>query len=1338
MRQLNKILLLFICVLIVAMGAIWEFLQTDFFGSNLSKNLNRFTQKELGVSVSFDRLEFQLFPPGANLNNAHILIDREDVKGEVKASKFGVYFNLLDSFRTKLTVKEFMISDASIFFEEFQKKSDSENKKDGPKFELSKSLDELRETMPFIVEKGLLRNVLINYGGKKQFIDLFSVLAKNKSLVLHGDLRNIDLAPYTDLAFSVDRVHLRAEVFDERARIDRLEVYDELSSLEIKGYINRPLGDWQAKLEGQFAGEVSQADKFLRSEAFAGTEKGVLSSKFSFTGNLKNFKGKLSFDLDDFQTKYASGDKLSGSTSFDENAVILESAMLKNGDGKLLLKRPHLAFLIKEKTFGKEPIELSAAGIRLSNALSFLPALDPLKGAVYGDFKVGVGDESVRIFADQELEVRGLSVQVNKNAPILQADSIQLIKPEFNISKGVFLMTSKAKIRETKFEVVGRVSQEELSFVVNKGVVDLQELGPWAGFDIQGVGEISLSTFRKNNGVFLKVGATNIHNFSFENYKLESLTADLLFDFANKEIIIEQAKGEQGKALAFASASINYGSLDIGASGKLEAKRFSDVQEILSPLIGDFESVSKDLYGNWDFSFNIDGKATLDDLRLKGNFNGTGNYVFNEGLDKITFDLLLEDKLLTFKDIVASKGGGNLKGEFALELGKSEMDYRFTMQNVQLSEVSHYAHSPFAFDGVLSGKVVGSKSKTSQNLLMDFKLEGTKLAGESYPDSGLSLALNSDEAIFETNLLGDTAKMEGRLKLSSKEESHVDLAINSKDIKGPLGLLKFVDRGALELEGEVGLKARAKFKGLDYEDADLVVNLLRLKLKKDDLYLDYSNKEGPQILVDSGAIKKWNISLKGRRIYLISNGEGDFRDIYDIDNKFKIDGSVLEVFNNIVSQSNGTLRARAKFYKNLLKEDYEATILGDNLSLSSDKLPSTITQGDFKLEYRNRKILLERLVAKLSSGKVMAKGSVGFSGLVPTIDLTAKFEEAGFPILKKSNLVVGGEVTLSGNKLPYSLNGEVKIQKLLLMNEITEFQQGKEATFKKEYDYLPEQLNSVANNFVNMNIDIETVEPIILSNSLADVGLLGNAQVIGGEQDFRLVGKFNLAPRQNKIYFKSNEYILTKANIFFYERNKVSNPELDISAYSVINDYRVNIKVYGPVDDFNLELSSEPALTQEDVLSLIAFGYTEDLSSNLSEQEKESMTRAGVGSIIFDSFKINETLKNEFGLQVNLGTQIQKSNQSYLSRVNSDSPLGRVSSATTIEVKKQLNDAVNLSVSSTVGGSIGQRQSMNLNYNINNKLSVEGVYQTRTNDEGEETINDSSLGADVKIRWSFK
>jgi translocation and assembly module TamB len=63
---------------------------------------------------------------------------------------------------------------------------------------------------------------------------------------------------------------------------------------------------------------------------------------------------------------------------------------------------------------------------------------------------------------------------------------------------------------------------------------------------------------------------------------------------------------------------------------------------------------------------------------------------------------------------------------------------------------------------------------------------------------------------------------------------------------------------------------------------------------------------------------------------------------------------------------------------------------------------------------------------------------------------------------------------------------------------------------------------------------------------------------------------------------------------------------------------------------------------------------------------------------------------------------------------------------------------MSLSVSSTVGGSIGQRQKMNLNYGLSKNVQLEGVYELRTNAEGTEDVIDNSIGGDVKFRMTFK
>jgi translocation and assembly module TamB len=241
----------------------------------------------------------------------------------------------------------------------------------------------------------------------------------------------------------------------------------------------------------------------------------------------------------------------------------------------------------------------------------------------------------------------------------------------------------------------------------------------------------------------------------------------------------------------------------------------------------------------------------------------------------------------------------------------------------------------------------------------------------------------------------------------------------------------------------------------------------------------------------------------------------------------------------------------------------------------------------------------------------------------------------------------------------------------------------------------------------------------------------------------RLKGDGNLRAPLNtsRIFFKNNEYFLTNVDINFSPKKEVSNPDFDIHALTYISNYKVNAKAYGDLERFNFDLTSEPALTRNSILSLIAFGYSDEIQSTLTQDQQQNLTQVGVGSFVFDRFKISDILNKQFGLQVNLGTVFEQSQTaSLLSGRSQDGQglVGRTRTATKIELKKRLDDALNLSVSSTMGGSIGQRQSMNLNYSLNKKVQLEGVYELRTNAEGEEDIIDNSIGGDLKFRWTFK
>jgi translocation and assembly module TamB len=256
-----------------------------------------------------------------------------------------------------------------------------------------------------------------------------------------------------------------------------------------------------------------------------------------------------------------------------------------------------------------------------------------------------------------------------------------------------------------------------------------------------------------------------------------------------------------------------------------------------------------------------------------------------------------------------------------------------------------------------------------------------------------------------------------------------------------------------------------------------------------------------------------------------------------------------------------------------------------------------------------------------------------------------------------------------------------------------------------------------------------------------DVSLKGEVVLMGNPFRPKGEGRLFSPPGTSRVFFKNSEYFITNADLNFSPKKDITNPVFDVQALTYIASYKVYTKAYGDLERFNFDLTSDPSLPRNSILSLIAFGYTDEIQNTLVQKDQQNLTQVGVGSFVFDRFKISDILNKQFGLQVNLGTVLEQSQtDSLLSGRTQDSQgtLGRTRSATKIELKKRLDEALTLSVSSTMGGSIGQRQSMNLNYSVSKKVQLEGVYELRTNADGEEDIISNSIGGDLKFRWTFK
>jgi translocation and assembly module TamB len=214
--------------------------------------------------------------------------------------------------------------------------------------------------------------------------------------------------------------------------------------------------------------------------------------------------------------------------------------------------------------------------------------------------------------------------------------------------------------------------------------------------------------------------------------------------------------------------------------------------------------------------------------------------------------------------------------------------------------------------------------------------------------------------------------------------------------------------------------------------------------------------------------------------------------------------------------------------------------------------------------------------------------------------------------------------------------------------------------------------------------------------------------------------------------------VLNQGYVEIRDRGKNRISDLKFTGVSKINEYEMKLDLSGSISKVNVDLSSEPALSREDLLSLLTLGVTSDMSKNLESSERRFVTTVGIGTLLVDQLKINEDLNSSLGVKLSVQPEFKEDESTLISgkSAQSDSNTSRLKSATKIKINKQINNRVDVSLASTVGGSIEQKQEMNINFNINKNFSLEGVYEVKpTEDVNTNTPN--SLGADLKWRKSF-
>jgi translocation and assembly module TamB len=276
-----------------------------------------------------------------------------------------------------------------------------------------------------------------------------------------------------------------------------------------------------------------------------------------------------------------------------------------------------------------------------------------------------------------------------------------------------------------------------------------------------------------------------------------------------------------------------------------------------------------------------------------------------------------------------------------------------------------------------------------------------------------------------------------------------------------------------------------------------------------------------------------------------------------------------------------------------------ASVAGGSVSLLIGNERWTITNLQALVRFSSNQAQIDTLSGILGGGRISATGGALINGLtlsrflfnIHGVDVSAPFPE-GFHTTANIDLEIKGtarEQLVSGvvNIRRAEYTTDIELADLINFRSAESIEEGSEI--------------ELTSGTLYSGLRIEGRNALVVRNNLADlVGSL-SLEVNGPIKDSVVSGR--ITATSGTLNFRNDRYEITRA-LMDLPPQPNADPIINIQAESQIRGYRVTVGLSGPLSQPQAVVSSEPALPQADVVSLITTGQlsTGDTSASVLSQ----------------------------------------------------------------------------------------------------------------------------------------
>ncbi len=548
----------------------------------------------------------------------------------------------------------------------------------------------------------------------------------------------------------------------------------------------------------------------------------------------------------------------------------------------------------------------------------------------------------------------------------------------------------------------------------------------------------------------------------------------------------------------------------------------------------------------------------------------------------------------------------------------------------------------------------------------------------------------------------------------------------------------------------------------DLAKSDVVVTLAALELDRGGRRVALEEAPGPivlqnntlalpdlRLLVQSGSGLSAPIALGGRVQRVVTAPE------FDVGLRVgPLDLGRLSADMPQVSRAKGSLEAnlRVQGTTSALRYGGSARLRGGELALRG--LPVSLDDMEVDVAVTSSEVRILRGTAKVGGGEVSLTGRMPIRGFeLGTAEASIAARGVKMPLAEGVNLTADADLTatwkpVTGDEerpeknLPevkgtVSLTSFTYSRPIALSLDLNQLAGGPKRTTVETYD--------PKNDALRFDVNVVSPRPMRFSNGLVDMLLEVTSPGLalsGTNQRYGARGLLRILP-DSKLRLRNSEFTVREGSVRFDDPLRFS-PKIDVRAQTEYRRYaasggagsvaadtstgaaataslgqqwRINLYAHGDESNVKLDLTSDPPLSQEDVVLLLTLGLTRaemdrGLASSLGETVGLEALAALTGAD--KAVKTIVPIIDEF----RFGT-------SYSSRTGRTEP--------TVTLGKRITEDVRATV--TTGITENREVRSSIEWRLGKRVIVQGAYDN-TNDVSSSPLG--NLGADLRWRLEFE